>query len=99
MVGLSATLPNYTDIADFIGVERKKEALLSGDAKKQKSSKKKEEEEIIHPKYDGLFHFPNNFRPVPLSQTFIGIKERKGTKKDNLMNTLVYDKITQCAFV
>lgn len=45
LVGLSATLPNYKDVASFLNVEEGK----------------------------GLFHFGPGYRPVPLSQTFIGI--------------------------
>ena len=46
IVGLSATLPNYLDVANFLRVNP----------------------------YHGLFFFDGRFRPVPLSQTFIGIK-------------------------
>ncbi|KAH7825363.1 putative RNA helicase-related protein required for pre-mRNA splicing, related [Monocercomonoides exilis] len=45
--------------------------------------------------YPGLFHFPNDFRPVPLRQTYIGVKETKGKAKEQLMNSLVYEKILQ----
>jgi replicative superfamily II helicase len=45
-VALSATLPNYYDVADFLKVKREK----------------------------GLFYFDNNYRPVPLTISFIGIK-------------------------
>ena len=46
MVALSATLPNYYDVADFLKVNREK----------------------------GLFHFDNNYRPVPLTINFVGVK-------------------------
>ncbi len=45
LVGLSATLPNYEDVASFLRVDPAR----------------------------GLFHFDSGHRPVPLSQTFIGI--------------------------
>ncbi|KAL6175526.1 hypothetical protein ACLB2K_052165 [Fragaria x ananassa] len=45
LVGLSATLPNYEDVAKFLRVDFDK----------------------------GLFHFDNSYRPVPLSQQYIGI--------------------------
>lgn len=45
LVGLSATLPNYEDVASFLRVDANR----------------------------GLFHFDSGHRPVPLSQTFIGI--------------------------
>ena len=46
LVALSATLPNYYDVADFLKVDREK----------------------------GLFYFDNNYRPVPLTINFIGVK-------------------------
>ncbi|KAE9553444.1 hypothetical protein FO519_003357 [Halicephalobus sp. NKZ332] len=45
IIGLSATLPNYIDVANFLQVDPEK----------------------------GLFFFDGRFRPVPLSQTFIGV--------------------------
>ena len=50
IVGLSATLPNYTDVAAFLRVDPS----------------------------EGLYFFDNSYRPVPLSQRFIGITEKKG---------------------
>ncbi|CAF1520719.1 unnamed protein product, partial [Adineta ricciae] len=67
-VGLSATLPNYEDVATFLNVKR-----------------------------EGLFHFDNSFRPVPLQQQYIGITEKKAIKRFQIMNDLVYDKIMQHA--
>lgn len=48
-MGLSATLPNYYDVADFLKVDRN----------------------------NGLFYFDANYRPVPLSINFVGIKNPK----------------------
>ncbi|KAI0557298.1 activating signal cointegrator 1 complex subunit 3 helc1 [Gracilaria domingensis] len=45
LVGLSATLPNYQDVATFMRVNPAR----------------------------GLYHFDSGYRPVPLSQSFIGI--------------------------
>lgn len=65
IVGLSATLPNYIDIARFLFVN-----LMTG-----------------------LFFFDNRFRPVPLAQTFIGIKgANKMTTMKNL-DDVCYDKV------
>ncbi len=50
VVGLSATLPNYIDVADFLKVNRSA----------------------------GMFYFDGSFRPVPLEQRFIGVKQVKG---------------------
>nr|WCZ58359.1 U5 small nuclear ribonucleoprotein 200 kDa helicase [Paratrimastix eleionoma] len=68
LVGLSATLPNYDDVARFLRV-----------------------------KDDCLFHFPNSARPVPLKQCYIGISEKKATKKIALMNEIVYEKVVEHA--
>ncbi|CAF3930211.1 unnamed protein product [Rotaria magnacalcarata] len=67
-VGLSATLPNYEDIATFLNVKR-----------------------------EGLFHFDNSYRPVPLEQQYIGITEKKAIKRFQIMNELVYDKVLEHA--
>jgi pre-mRNA-splicing helicase BRR2 len=67
-VGLSATLPNYEDIATFLNVKR-----------------------------EGVFHFDNSFRPVPLEQQYIGITEKKAIKRFQIMNDLVYDKVMEHA--
>lgn len=48
IVGLSATLPNYLDVAKFIRASDK-----------------------------GVFYFDSSYRPCPLEQKFVGIKEQK----------------------
>ncbi len=65
IVGLSATLPNYLDIARFLRVNP----------------------------YQGLFFFDGRFRPVPLSQSFIGIKARNRMKQLKDMEEVCYDKV------
>ncbi|KAJ1609900.1 U5snrp Brr2 SFII RNA helicase sec63 and the second part of the RNA [Cryptosporidium canis] len=65
LVGLSATLPNFMDVAEFLNVNPKR----------------------------GLYHFGPEFRPVPLLQTFIGIKTKKGFRKLQLMNSIVYERV------
>ncbi|CAF1258343.1 unnamed protein product, partial [Didymodactylos carnosus] len=67
-VGLSATLPNYEDIATFLCVKK-----------------------------EGLFHFNNSYRPVPLEQQYIGITEKKAIKRFQIMNDLVYEKVMEHA--
>ncbi|KAG5681795.1 hypothetical protein PVAND_011203 [Polypedilum vanderplanki] len=64
IVGLSATLPNYIDVARFLRVNP---AI-------------------------GLFFFDSRFRPIPLSQQFIGIKSLKALEVLNDMNTVCYEK-------
>lgn len=47
LVGLSATLPNFLDVASFLGIKNK----------------------------EHVFFFDQSYRPVPLYQNFIGIKD------------------------
>ena len=65
IVGLSATLPNYQDVAKFLNVDPKK----------------------------GLFFFDARFRPVPLAQTFIGVKSLSKLKQMEQMDEVCYDKV------
>lgn len=72
LVGLSATLPNYTDVGEFMRVNPSK----------------------------GLFHFDGSHRPVPLSQTFIGVSEGTNSnssearrRRDAKMHELAWKKV------
>ncbi|XP_070529039.1 activating signal cointegrator 1 complex subunit 3 isoform X2 [Cardiocondyla obscurior] len=65
IVGLSATLPNYLDVARFLRVNPSK----------------------------GLFYFDHRFRPVPLSQTFIGVKAVKPLQQMTDMDTVCYNSV------
>ncbi|XP_075226481.1 activating signal cointegrator 1 complex subunit obelus isoform X2 [Lycorma delicatula] len=65
IVGLSATLPNYLDVARFLGVNP----------------------------YVGLFYFDSRFRPVPLQQTFVGIKAMKPLQQMQDMDNVCYEKV------
>uniref|UniRef100_A0A914I9P9 Activating signal cointegrator 1 complex subunit 3 n=2 Tax=Globodera TaxID=31242 RepID=A0A914I9P9_GLORO len=47
IVGLSATLPNFEDVAQFLRVDSTR----------------------------GLYHFDARFRPVPLAQSFLGVRD------------------------
>ncbi|KAG1665183.1 Activating signal cointegrator 1 complex subunit 3 [Nymphon striatum] len=64
LVGLSATLPNYIDVASFLHV---------------------------NPQV-GLFYFDGRFRPVPLGQTFIGVKALQKFKQMQEMDEVCYEK-------
>ncbi|VDN52188.1 unnamed protein product [Dracunculus medinensis] len=55
IIGLSATLPNYMDVARFLKVNPQK----------------------------GLFFFDGRFRPVPLTQTFIGVPRTSSSQSIN----------------
>nr|POE81599.1 dexh-box atp-dependent rna helicase dexh12 [Quercus suber] len=70
LVGLSATLPNYEDVALFLRIDTKK---------------------------GGLFHFDNSYRPVPLSQQYIGITVKKPLQRFQLMNDVCYEKVMAVA--
>ncbi|XP_011865347.1 PREDICTED: activating signal cointegrator 1 complex subunit 3 [Vollenhovia emeryi] len=67
IVGLSATLPNYLDVARFLRVNPNK----------------------------GLFYFDHRFRPVPLSQTFIGVKAVKPMQQMADMDLVCYNKVVE----
>jgi activating signal cointegrator complex subunit 3 len=67
IVGLSATLPNYIDVAGFLRVNP----------------------------YRGLFFFDARFRPVPLAQTFIGVKETRPMAQRNQMDEVCYEKVVK----
>ncbi|ODM91249.1 Activating signal cointegrator 1 complex subunit 3 [Orchesella cincta] len=65
IVGLSATLPNYRDVAQFLRV---------------------------NPRV-GLFYFDSRFRPVPLGQTFIGVKALSILEQHRQMDVCCYDTV------
>lgn len=66
-MGLSATLPNYTDVAAFLRVNLK----------------------------TGLHYFGPEYRPIPLSQTFLGVTEKQRVKRNDMMNKLAYEKMVE----
>ena len=45
--------------------------------------------------YEGLFFFDGRFRPVPLGQTFIGIKSQGHVKQLHDMDTICYEKVLE----
>jgi len=65
IVGLSATLPNYRDVAQFLRVDPE----------------------------NGLFYFDGTYRPVPLSQEFIGAKSNAVLDVRENMSDICYDKM------
>ncbi|KAH6557100.1 hypothetical protein KP509_1Z134800 [Ceratopteris richardii] len=65
IIGLSATLPNYNEVARFLGVNTE----------------------------TGLFYFDSSFRPVPLTQQYIGVTENNFFARNNLMNEICYEKV------
>uniref|UniRef100_A0AAR2KKX3 Activating signal cointegrator 1 complex subunit 3 n=1 Tax=Pygocentrus nattereri TaxID=42514 RepID=A0AAR2KKX3_PYGNA len=67
ILGLSATLPNYLDVASFLHVNP----------------------------YIGLFFFDSRFRPVPLGQTFVGVKTTNKIQQLHDMEEVCYDKVLE----
>ncbi|XP_051922360.1 activating signal cointegrator 1 complex subunit 3 [Hippocampus zosterae] len=67
ILGLSATLPNYLDVATFLHVNP----------------------------YIGLFFFDSRFRPVPLGQTFVGIKSTNKIQQIHDMEEVCYNKVVE----
>lgn len=65
ILGLSATLPNYLDVATFLHVNP----------------------------YIGLFYFDGRFRPVPLGQTFLGVKSTNKVQQLNNMDEVCYESV------
>lgn len=68
IVALSATLPNYQDVAEFLQVSDR-----------------------------GLFYFGPEHRPVPLQQTFIGLRLKATDKKlkEKRLNEVCYDLVVE----
>lgn len=67
IVGLSATLPNYLDVAKFLNVNP----------------------------FKGLFFFDGRFRPVPLQQTFVGIRATGYLQQKKDMEEVCYNKVLE----
>ncbi|XP_019946883.1 activating signal cointegrator 1 complex subunit 3 [Paralichthys olivaceus] len=67
ILGLSATLPNYLDVAAFLHVNP----------------------------YIGLFFFDSRFRPVPLGQTFVGVKSTNKIQQLHDMEEVCYNKVLE----
>ncbi|XP_076004539.1 activating signal cointegrator 1 complex subunit 3 [Genypterus blacodes] len=67
ILGLSATLPNYLDVATFLHVNP----------------------------YIGLFFFDSHFRPVPLGQTFVGVKSTNKIQQLHDMEEVCYTKVLE----
>ncbi|GAU12731.1 hypothetical protein TSUD_122230 [Trifolium subterraneum] len=65
IVGLSATLPNYLEVAQFLRVNPD----------------------------TGLFFFDSSYRPVPLAQQYIGISEPNFVARNELLNSICYNKV------
>jgi activating signal cointegrator complex subunit 3 len=67
IVGLSATLPNYKDVAQFMRVNES----------------------------TGLHYFDGSYRPVPLEQTFIGVKGKGFQAQRKTMTEVCFDSVVE----
>ena len=84
IVGLSATLPNYVDVADFLRSDRLNFDDLTQKLKLCRVSRT-----------TGLFYFDSSFRPVPLEQHFLGIKGKPGTLQSRkCLDEVTYKKVS-----
>ncbi|KAI0306975.1 Sec63-domain-containing protein [Multifurca ochricompacta] len=84
IVGLSATLPNYIDVADFLRFGFK---YLYGTAKLTRNSVSRQ---------TGLFYFDSSFRPVPLEQHFIGVKGKPGSPQSKMnLDLVTFEKVSE----
>jgi len=84
VVGLSATLPNYIDVAHFLSVNPYTGSPFACNYNI-----------LYHVKiflFSGLFFFDSRFRPVPLTTTFIGVKSEKH-QQINDMDEICFDKV------
>ena len=83
LVGLSATLPNYKDVADFLRVN---EVCMQTAADVLASILASQSTCILLNSttpcnQTGLFFFDSSYRPVPLQQSFVGVKEKNPFKR------------------
>ncbi|KAK3540085.1 hypothetical protein QTP70_025649, partial [Hemibagrus guttatus] len=86
LIGLSATLPNYEDVAACLRVDPAKGLFYFDNSLAEPG----ETHMTCHK--GAMF-----FRPVPLEQTYVGITEKKAIKRFQIMNEIVYEKIMEHA--
>lgn len=85
IVGLSATLPNYMDVAEFLrSVNFPTFSLWYLDTNHSVS------------RYKGLFYFDSSFRPIPLEQHFLGIKGKPGSAQSRKnLDRVTFEKVSE----
>ena len=47
----------------------------------------------------GLFFFDSSYRPVPLTQQYIGVTETNFMARNNLMNEICYNKVFALKYI
>ena len=105
LLGLSATLPNYEDVATCLRVDPAKGLFYFDNRYVVERIVKKSSLESQKPVFTihiiisvtVMFYFARSFRPVPLEQTYVGITEKKAIKRFQIMNEIVYEKIMEHA--
>ena len=108
IVGLSATLPNYTDVARFLGVgetgahaagagrvSRRRSLCCSGENARHGCAFI-DRHSPSPPPSAGLFYFDASYRPVPLEMQFVGVSERNIMARMNIMDEVCYQKVCVC---
>ena len=105
IVGLSATLPNYVDVAQFLRVNPMVRPRLAtcGSVVPSRALQLRRpwpcpQGSGIGPAFTaqvGLFFFDNGFRPVPLQQCFIGVKVKGALRSALVMNEICYAKVVE----
>ena len=84
IVGLSATLPNYVDVADFL-----RSVLFQCHTSLKLRLRRVS-------RYAGLFFFDSSFRPVPLEQHFIGVRGKPGTIQSRRnLDRVTFEKVSE----
>lgn len=109
LIGLSATLPNYEDVATCLRVDPAK-GLFYFDNRfiwigvtlrsNPRGSRLFELHIFLFASFLFLICWNSclcSFRPVPLEQTYVGITEKKAIKRFQIMNEIVYEKIMEHA--
>jgi antiviral helicase SLH1 len=84
IVGLSATLPNYIDVAEFLRLVYKVFLKYAIECFFSVS------------RYTGLFYFDSSFRPVPLEQHFIGVRGKPNSPQSRKnLDRVTFEKVRE----
>jgi len=86
IVGLSATLPNYKDVAEFLW------SVLASNLRTQVA----DEVSCSASRQKGLFYFDSSFRPVPLEQHFLGIRGKPNSAQSRKnLDYVTFQKVSE----
>ena len=90
IVGLSATLPNYEDVGNFLHVSPT--TGKGGPILSRFMMQMLDTHQLSSP-LSGLFHFNASFRPVPLEMQFIGVTVTNFMARNTMMAEICYGKV------